>query len=128
MSEQIGEVNLETLFNSQNSLNELLNTNLKASTAYKISKISSKLSEELNFAEETRKELVRKYGEQQEEGITKVSEQYKETFNNEIIDLFKQTVNFDMKKVSIDDLVDSQGNEVDLQPSSLVGLDWMLED
>lgn len=127
-SEKIGNVKIDTLFASQDNLNKLLETNVKASTAYKLSRIATKVSEELKICEETRRNLVMEYGEEDENGTTKVTEENRETFNNEINDLFQNEIELPFEKISIDDLVSSRGVEADITPTTLVGLEWLFKD
>ena len=125
---KIGKVTVERIFKSQQSLNEILNSNLKASVAYKLSRIAAKVSGEMKVFDEQRRKLVEKYGETDDEGNTKVPESSREEFNKEINDMFKEEIDIDLSKISVEDLVDSKANEIDVKGSTLINLDWLLKD
>ena len=127
-SSKIGKVTVERLFTSQQNLNEILHSNLKASVAYKLSRIAAKVSEEMKVFDEQRRKLVDKYGETDDEGNTKVPESSREEFNKEINDMFAEEIDIDLSKISVEDLVDSKGNEIDVKGSTLMNLDWLLKD
>ena len=127
-SSKIGKVTVERLFTSQQNLNEILHSNLKASVAYKLSRIAAKVSEEMKVFDEQRRKLVDKYGEIDDEGNTKVPESSREEFNKEINDMFKEEIDIDLSKISVEDLVDSKANEIDVKGSTLINLDWLLKE
>lgn len=105
-------VTLENIINSAESLRALAQKELKGKTAYRVSRMLRELDKEYSLFNETRAELIKKYGEKDENGELVVSEngdytlqqEHVEDFYKEVNDLLKNEVELTVDKIDIDDL------------------------
>lgn len=100
-------ITMGKLFGCQTALSNLNKQPLTASVAYKFSKITKKIIEELNFFEEKRKELFKKYGEVDPNNPEQliVREENVVTFKKEMNDLVNLEVSIDFSQpVKLDSL------------------------
>ena len=118
-------VKLSNIFNAQREINSLTNLNLKASTAFKLSKCIKKLQEEIKDVEDKRIELVRKYKVSDPETRT---EENVQKFNEEFNDLLNTEIELYIKPISAQDLVDSDNKEISIETSVLIKLDWLFKE
>lgn len=123
-------ITLEQLINSTDGLKGLSQKQLKARSAYAVSKILKAADAEMNTFNETRMELIKKYGEKDETGELKSDEQGNvhiidkmlSTFNKELQELLNTTVDINANKIRIEDIGD-----VDFTPAEMAQLDDFIE-
>jgi hypothetical protein len=123
-------ITLEQLINSTDGLKGLSQKQLKARSAYAVSKILKAADAEMNTFNETRMELIKKYGEKDETGELKSDEQGNvhiidemlSTFNKELQELLNTTVDINANKIKIEDIGD-----VEFTPAEMAQLDDFIE-
>lgn len=123
-------IKLEELINGADSLRALSQKPLKARCAYAVSKILKAAENEMVSFNETRMNLIRKYGEKDENGELVTDENGNahvmpesiNDFTNELNEVLETTVEISSNKVRIDDLED-----VKFTPNEMVQLDSFIE-
>jgi len=123
-------ITLEQLINSTDGLKGLSQKSLKARSAYAVSKIIKAADAEMNTFNETRMELIRKYGEKDESGNLNSDEngnvrilpESLEDFNKELQELLKTTVEINANKIRMEDL-----DDVEFTPTEMAQLDEFIE-
>ena len=121
---------LEQLINSTEALRSLSQKPLKARCAYAVGKILRAADAEMTSFNETRKELIDKYGEKDEKGILKEDEngnvhiimEKLNDFNTELQELLATTIEINANKISIDDI-----GEIEFTPAEITQLEDFIE-
>jgi hypothetical protein len=99
------------------TLTRIFDCQLPIKTSLKIHKLNKILSEEFKIIEETRNELVKKYGEQLEDGASwKVKEENVDKFMGEFAELLKEETDINFEKIPVEllDNVKLSANELSL--------------
>ena len=123
-------VTLENIINSAESLRALAQKELKGKTAYRVSRMLRELDKEYSLFNETRAELIKKYGKKDENGELVVSEngdytleqEHIEDFYKEINELLKNEVELTVDKIDIDDL-----ENITFTPNEMLMLEPFIE-
>lgn len=123
-------ITLEQLLNSTDGLKGLSQKPLKARPAYAISKILKAADAEMTTFNDTRMELIKKYGEKDETGELKSDEngnvhivdEMLSTFNKELQDLLSTSIDINANKIRIEDIGD-----VEFTPAEMAQLDDFIE-
>ena len=121
---------LETLINSTEGLKGLSQKKLKARTAYAVGKILKAADAEMTSFNETRMELIKKYGEkdengelvQDDKGNVRVSQESIEDFSSELKGLLDTEIEIAGNKIKMDDLGD-----VEFTPQEMAQLEEFIE-
>ena len=118
------ELKVGELVNSTEALQKLSQKELKAKLAWQVSKLLKAADKELQEFNETRMNLIKKYGEKDESGelITddkgncKIPEGSTVEFSNELNDLVEAEIEISANKIKIDDLdnIDFTPNEMNM--------------
>lgn len=124
------KVTLETLVNSTEGLKGLSQKQLKARSAYAVGKILKAADAEISSFNETRMELIRKYGEKDETGELKTDENGNvriepddmQNFSNELRELLNTEVEISANKIKLDDIGD-----VEFTPAEMAQLEDFIE-
>lgn len=117
-------MNTTTIINSVSTLDELMNTKLKIGTSYKIKKNIDEVNIIVEQFQTKRKELLEQYGtlnEAQTEYEFENDDQ-REQFTVDMDGYLKEDIDFDFKKINISEL-----ENVEIEPSKLGFIDWMIE-
>lgn len=126
-------LNNNTLVNSIENLNKLSQMKLPVKISYAIAKNISKVENELKIYNNQRQKLIEDYGEKNEDGKTKVSEDnqitiakdYLEDWIKEYNELLSLEIDIDIHKIKVEDLANSN---CEISPADLILIDYMLED
>lgn len=121
---------LETLINSAEGLKGLSQKKLKARTAYVVGKILKAADAEMASFNETRMELIKKYGEkdengelvQDDKGNVRISQESIEDFSSELKGLLNTEIEIAGNKIKMDDLED-----VEFTPQEMAQLEEFIE-
>ena len=124
------KITLEQLLNSSDSLKALSQKQLKARCAYAVGRLLKAADNEIASFNETRLELIKKYGEKDENGELKNDEQGNvhipqeviSEFNAELQDLLKTEIEINANKIKIEDIGD-----VEFTPAEMSQLDEFIE-
>lgn len=121
------KVKIGDIHNSVESLGELLHCEIESLKAYQIRKLIKEIETELLPVEQTRQNLVEKYGELDEDGnkSIKANTEAAANFFKEISVIFDKKVDIkslDDFEISIEDLA---GNK--LKPAFFTQLDWLIK-
>lgn len=124
------KVTIQDLVNGTEALQKLAGTGLKAKLAWQIGKLIKAAEAELQSFNETRIELIKKYGAKDENdelitdenGNCKINPEGVEEFTNELNELANSEVELNATKVKMDDL-----ENVDFTPSEMVALEPFIE-
>ena len=118
------ELKVGELVNSTEALQKLSQKELKAKLAWQVSKLLKAADKELQEFNEARMNLIKKYGEKDENGelITddkgncKIPEEVTVDFSNELNDLVEAEIEINANKIKIDDLenIDFTPNEMNI--------------
>lgn len=93
------------IYNSQNALLKLKNTELPIKTAYKVNKVIRVISEKIKFLEEQRNEIIQKYG-REENGVFSIDKddiQAIERFINDFNEILDIDEELDIEEFSMED-------------------------
>lgn len=118
------KIKLQQLWDvQQGSLSALASAKqINAKAAYRISKIIKKLSDEIKDLNDSRNNLIKKYGEEKE-GSVVVSKDKTKEFIEEFNDLLKTEI-----EVSIEKLPFECVESIQLTPIDFINLDWLIEE
>ena len=123
-------VKISELLNSVETLQKLSQKDFKAKLAWQIARLLRSAESEIQSFNETRMNLIRKYGEKDENGelVTdergncKIIENEVNDFNTELNDLLNSTVEINANKIDIDQLED-----LDFTPSEIAILEPFID-
>ena len=96
------KVKLVEVYNSVSVMNKILDAQLPASIAFKLTKLLKSLNDEIKSIEDQRVKLVSKYGEKDENNSVSVSETNKESFMKEFGELLNTDIEIQWEPVSIE--------------------------
>lgn len=124
-------VTLETIINSADSLRALAQKELKGKTAYRVSRMLRELDKEYTLFNETRSELIKKYGAKDENGELLVNENgdytlekdHVDEFYKEINDLLRNEVELNANKIDINELA-----ELNFTPNEMLSLEPFIDE
>lgn len=124
------EITLEQLVNSTEALRALSNKQLKAKSAYAVARLIKAADQEMTNFNETRMELIKKYGIKDDSGELKLDDNGNaqidqaslSTFNSEFRDLLQTKIEINANKININDLGD-----IDFTPSEMAQLEDFIE-
>ena len=124
------KIKISELLNSTEALQKLAGTELKAKLAWQVGRILKAAEVEIQSFNETRMNLIKKYGEKDENGelITdeqgncKIVEGDINEFSNELNDLINSEVEISGNKIKIDDL-----DKVDFTPAEMAQLEILID-
>ena len=123
-------VTLEQLINGSDAFKTLSQKPLKARTAYAVGKILKSVDTEMQSFNDARMELIRKYGEKDdnnelktdEQGNVRILPEVLDSFNNELHDLLETLVELNVNKIRIDDIED-----INFTPSEMAQIGDFIE-
>lgn len=123
-------ITLEQLVNSTEGLRELSQKTLKARPAYAVAKILKAAEAEMTGFNDTRMNLIKKYGEKKEDGELNTDEngnvhitpESLADFNKELQELLDTQVEINANKIRIEDIGD-----VEFTPAEMAQLDNFIE-
>lgn len=95
---------------------------LSAKVSYNIVRNMRKIEHEIKPFEESRLQLVHKYGKESEDGKISVTEENLENFYRDVASLLEEEVEVDIRPIKIDQL-----EEVKLTPNEIQFIDFFLE-
>lgn len=99
------KLTVQDVYNLTEGLNELIDKELSAITAFKIQRNHKKLVDEFQSADEVRKKLVEKYKEKDlKDGGVKLKEDKIDDFKKELDDLMKQEVDVKLSPIVLSEL------------------------
>ena len=119
------KVKLSKLWNSQKALGALnVIKDLPIKTSYWIGKNTKKISREVTEIEEKRKELVKKYGVENDKKETSVPQEKMEEFSKEFYDLLDTEIDVDLRIFNIDEFTGKSG----LTGQDMLQIDFLFEE
>ena len=124
------KVKISDLLNSTEALQKLAGTELKAKLAWQVGRILKAAEAEIQSFNETRMDLIRKYGEKDEKGelVTdetgncKIMEGGILDFSNQLTELGESELEIDGNKIKIDDL-----DNVNFTPAEMAQLEVLID-
>lgn len=124
------KVKISSLLNSTEALQKLAGTDLKAKLAWQVARLLKAAEAELQSFNEARTNLIKKYGEKDENGelITdengncKITPNFIDTFSNELNELIDSEVEISANKISINDL-----DNTNFTPSEMTVLEEFID-
>lgn len=110
------KVKISDLLNSTDALQKLAGTELKAKLAWQVGRILKAADTEIQSFNDTRMNLIKKYGEKDESGelITdekgncKIPNEVLNEFSNELNELVDSEVEINVNPIAIDNLTDKE--------------------
>jgi hypothetical protein len=108
------QVKLGELKNAEMVLSKLAQAQLPMKTSFSIAKLIRASSEDLKDFEGKRIVLVKKYGDQKEDGNVQVKPENIEAFLNEMRELTDITLNIDVERIKLSDLQSLQFSAIEL--------------
>lgn len=124
------EVKMQDIVNGTEALQSLAKKEMKARLAYTISKLLKSADAELTNFNETRLNLIKKYGEKDEagelltdeKGNCKIAPESVSDFTNELNDLLNTSIELNANKININDL-----DSLNFTPLELNNLEGFIE-
>lgn len=118
------EIKLVEIKAMMESLFKISKQNLPVRISYKISKLIKKLSDEWNFFEGHRQQLIKKYcNEENKEKIDDISPVKKEEFYTELNDLLEEGVEVDFALIKLSEI-----EQISLSPLDMIRLEKIIVD
>ena len=120
------KVKLVQIVNSTEAMNKIATQPMKAAVSFKVAKNLKKLSEELAVFEQSRGDLIRKYGKEDEEGNVAIEPKTKgmTEFQKELSELLNVDVDLNgFKKIKL-----SQLSKCELTPQEMASLEFAIEE
>ena len=115
---------VQDIYNLNEGLSVINEKELPVSTAFKLQRISMKVSEEFNVASGLRMKIIEKYKDKKlDNGTIKIKKDKLEDFNKEIEELMSQKV-----KVSLDKVALSELESITVKTKTLIHLDKILKE
>jgi len=113
------EIVIKDLKACERGIVKLMNSDLPARTSYKLTAILKTVRDSLQSLDQTRTDLVRKYGVQGKDGIIRIQPGTDEEikFKEEFEPILEETVFLDkFKPLSIEDIAEARISPVELEP------------
>lgn len=124
------EITVQEMINSIDILKEIASKKMPAKTAYKFARINSEIDRENVTFQETRRDLVLKYGERNENGELKeengsiiIPKDKMSEFRKESSDLLNTKITINAEKICIDDFGDDM-----FSPVEIGKIEWVIEE
>lgn len=124
------QVQLRNIVESIDVLSKLAQKPMKAKLAYNVGRMLKQVENEMNSFNTTRMDLIKKYGEKDENGELivyddnnyRVSQESVQEFNDEFNELIASTIELNANKINFEDL-----EELDFTPQEMVLLEPFIE-
>ncbi|KKR00038.1 MAG: hypothetical protein UT24_C0018G0020 [Candidatus Woesebacteria bacterium GW2011_GWB1_39_12] len=116
------ELTLQRIYNMASSLRKLIQQEVPVKVAYQLAKNVRVIDDEYQLIEKQRADLIRKHGEVQEDGSTRVADENVAAFTKEMAEYLRTSTEVDVKSVSISDL----GDNCKLTPQEVIDLEGLL--
>lgn len=114
-------IKIKEIVSNVENIKELQSIKLPIKISYKLSKLIGKIQPELDIYNEKRDELVKEYGDKQEDDTFKVTDPNKiKSFIEKINDLVEIEVEIDFEPIDIEDLGD-----ISIPPKNLIS--WIFK-
>lgn len=125
------QVTLNDILNNAEIFRELSTKSLPVKTAFKVARLIRELDKENTTFDESRRQIIEKYAERDENGIIKqtaegniqLQQDKIEECNNELVELLNTTIEINVDKISIDALGDIQ-----ITPAQMINLEAFIEE
>ena len=120
------KVKLIEIVNSAEAFNKVATQPMKAAVSFKVAKNLKKVGEELSIFEQSRGDLIRKYGNEDDEGNVSIEPNTKgiKYFQKELNDLLSIEVDLNgFKKIKL-----SQLSKCELTPQEMASLEFAIEE
>lgn len=114
------KVQLAQVVGSVEPLGTLMSNPMPAATAFRCAKVLKAVQSELESYDEARKALIEKYGE---DGEIKPESKDWDKFIEEMNALMNEEISLSIKKIDADSL-----SKVEIAPTDLVQLDWLIKE
>jgi hypothetical protein len=114
-------IKLEQILTSVVSLRNISEERLPIKTSFKLKKIIKEVDENILIYEESKRELLEKYGEKQDDINYKISEANQEVLENEHQQLIETEVTLGFEQIKAEELENSN-----ISPKDLQILDWLI--
>ena len=115
------KIKLGKIGNSKDALIKIgENSTYDAVTAYKIAKNIANVDLEIQRFETSRDNLIRKYGEKQDENMISVRQDKIPEFNKEFSELLELEIEVDITMINLEKMSG-------LTPFDMIAIEWMLE-
>lgn len=124
-------ITVKELVDSSETMKKLSQKSLKGKTAYYIARLLREIDKELTLFNETRGDLIKKYGEKDENGELKIDENGNckfgpdtiEQFYSEMNDILNNGIELNANKINLKDL-----EELDFTPTEMIILEPFIEE
>lgn len=113
---------LAQLLAMQQPLRDLMQQQMPAKAAFRMTRIARQVDQELQTVEEQRVELIKKFGEQSEEGGWQVKPENVTVFQSEYQDMLDEEVDLDVSPIPAEMLEDAH-----MTPAALGAIEPLLE-
>ena len=116
------EITLSELMDSASVMQELAKKPMKTKAAFQTARLMREIEKEYSLFQESRKGLIDKYADKDENGEPKADENGNytvpkeniEEFNKELKDMLDQTLSLNVEPISIEDLGDADFTPADM--------------
>lgn len=113
---------LSQLLRMQQPLRDLMQQKMTARAAFRMTRIARQVDQELHALEQQRRELIKRYGEEIEEGGYQVTAENMTAFQSEYQSLLDEEVDLDVSPIPVEMLEEAQ-----ITPASLSAIEPLLE-
>lgn len=125
------EISVRNLLESATTLQGIMQKTLKGRPAFLLARIAREVDKEYTSFNNTRMQLIQKYGEKDENGNlvadesgnNKIPQSAIEDFNKEVSDLLETKVQLNVNAIPLDDLKD-----IDFTPQEMLALEVFIEE
>lgn len=115
------KVKIQDIVAAAPTIQKLSGISLPVKVSYNIARNLKKIQRELEPFEKARIELVRKHGNEDEEGKLVVKEENMQEFYKEMTELLEEEIEIDIRSIDIEGLA-----KIELSPTEMQLIDFML--
>ena len=124
------KLKISDLLNSTEALQKLAGKELKAKLAWQVARVLKLAEKEIQDFNETRMNLIKKYGEKDENGelVTdennncKINNEFINDFSNELNELIESEIEINANKIKIEDI-----ENIDFTPAEMTQLEVFID-
>lgn len=121
--EEAVKIKIEQLLEKQAAFDKLLKKDLPFKLAYRLSKLATKVTQEMKHIAKAREDVIKKFGNKETNGSYKVPEDKLEAFGKEWEVFVQEEIEFSAEKIPMEAL-----EKVELSAMDIANLDCFIEE
>ena len=107
------EIKLSSIISSEHVLSDILNSKLKAKTAFKLRQVMKFVADNVSLFESVKKDIIEKYNLLNDNNELNIPKEIEDEVNSEFQSLLDQTISMDIS-IPFEDIEDIEISAIDL--------------